>query len=140
MIRKLACLVVMGLMLAPVAALAQNAGKEKAGVTAAEKWLRLLDKGEYGASWEAAGPYFRNRLSEQKWALASQRFRGPLGKLISRKLWHDAYRTVLPGVPKGEYVVMQFHTSFANKKSAVETVTTEMDKDGKWKVIGYLIG
>ena len=45
----------------------------------------------------------------------------------------------LPGAPDGEYVVLQFDTSFANKKEAVETVTPMLDKDGKWKVSGYYI-
>jgi len=36
-------------------------------------------------------------------------------------------------------VVMQFDTSFSNKKSAVETVTFVQEKDGKWKAAGYYI-
>ena len=39
----------------------------------------------------------------------------------------------------GEYVVIQFETSFENKKAAVETVTPMMDKDGIWRVSGYYI-
>jgi ribosomal protein S17E len=39
----------------------------------------------------------------------------------------------------GEYVVIQFETSFENKKTAVETVTPMMDKDGIWRVSGYYI-
>jgi hypothetical protein len=34
---------------------------------------------------------------------------------------------------------MQFDTSFANKKSAVETVTFMQEKDGNWKAAGYYI-
>ena len=139
MIRKLACLIVMGFMLAPVAALAQNSSKEKAAAAAAEKWLGLVDRGEYAASWKEAASYFRDRVSEQKWAQMSQEVRSPLGKMESRKLAQAAYRTSLPGAPDGQYVVMQFDTSFAKKKSAVETVTTVLDKDGKWRVVGYFI-
>lgn len=139
MIRKLACFVVMGLMLAPVAALAQNTGKEKAATAAAEKWLGLVDKGEYAASWKDAASFFRDRVSEQKWVQMSHEVRTPLGKLESRKLAHAVYRTSLPGAPAGQYVVMQFDTSFAKKKSAVEAVTTVLDKDGKWHVVGYFI-
>jgi hypothetical protein len=49
------------------------------------------------------------------------------------------YRTSLPGAPDGEYVVMQFNTSYTQKKSAVETVTMVLDKDGKWHVAGFFI-
>jgi hypothetical protein len=34
---------------------------------------------------------------------------------------------------------MQFETSFANKKSAIETVTFMQEKDGQWKSAGYFI-
>jgi ribosomal protein S17E len=42
-------------------------------------------------------------------------------------------------VPDGKYVVIKYDTSFENKKSAVETVTPMLDKDGKWRVAGYFI-
>ncbi len=47
--------------------------------------------------------------------------------------------TSLPGAPDGEYVVIQIQTSFENKKSAVETITPMLDKDGRWRVSGYQI-
>jgi len=139
MIRRVACLFVVTVILVPVAALAQNSSKEKAAVASAESWLGLVDKGEYAESWKEAATYFRNRVTEQKWEQAAQSVRKPLGKLISRNLKTAMYKTSLPGAPDGEYVVMQFDSSFANKKSAVETVTTVLDKGGKWRVVGYFI-
>jgi hypothetical protein len=68
-----------------------------------------------------------------------QAVRKPLGKLVTRKVKTKTYRTSLPGAPDGEYVVIEFETSFENKKWAVETVTPMMDKDGKWRVSGYYI-
>ena len=49
------------------------------------------------------------------------------------------YKSVLQGAPDGEYVIITFETEFENKKSAIETVTPMMDKDGKWRVSGYFI-
>ena len=66
-------------------------------------------------------------------------FREPLGKLIERKLKSTQYTTTAPGAPDGQYVIIQFNTSFENKKNAVETVTPMKDKDGKWRVSGYYI-
>ncbi|NOX96543.1 MAG: DUF4019 domain-containing protein, partial [Nitrospirae bacterium] len=68
-----------------------------------------------------------------------QAIRKPLGKNISRELKSKRYRTSLPGAPDGKYVVIQFKSSFENKKSALETVTPMLDKDGKWRVSGYYI-
>lgn len=66
-------------------------------------------------------------------------FRKPLGGLESRHLDSAQFATDLPGAPDGKYVVMKFDTSFANKKSAIETVTFMLEKDGQWKVAGYFI-
>jgi Protein of unknown function (DUF4019) len=139
MTHRVACLFVMALIFAPIAALAQNASKEKAAVAAAEKWLGLVDQGKYAQSWKEAATYFRDRVTEKKWEQMSHSVREPLGELVSRKLENQKYETSLPSAPDGQYVVMQFDTSFANKKAAVETVTTVMDKDGKWRVVGYYI-
>jgi hypothetical protein len=45
----------------------------------------------------------------------------------------------LPGAPAGQYVVMQFDSSFANKHSAVETVTFMLEEGGQWRAAGYFI-
>ena len=62
-----------------------------------------------------------------------------MGELVSRVVKSATYAKTLPGAPDGEYVVIQFETTFANKKSAVETVTPMVDSDGKWHVSGYYI-
>lgn len=139
MARRAACLFVVALVLAPVAFLAQNPSKERAAVAAAEKWLSLVDRGKYAESWKESATYFRARVTERKWEQMSRSVREPLGKLISRHLKNATYETSLPGAPDGQYVVMKFDASFVNKKSAVETVTTMMDKDGAWRVVGYFI-
>lgn len=139
MVRRMACLFVVTIILIHVGALAQNSGKEKAAVASAEKWLALVDSGQYAESWKAAATYFRNNVTEQKWNEAMQGIRKPLGELVSRKLKAAAYKSSLPGAPDGEYVVMQFDSSFSNKKAAVETVTDVLDNDGKWRAAGYFI-
>jgi hypothetical protein len=120
-------------------AVAQDPGKEKAAVAAAEEWLSLVDSGNYGQSWREAAVYFKNAVTEEKWAQSLKAVRNPLGKLISREVKSTIYSTSLPGAPDGEYVVIQFEASFENKKSAVETVTPMLEKDGSWRVSGYYI-
>jgi hypothetical protein len=106
---------------------------------AAQKWLTLVDKGEYGKSWEAASGYFQRAVPEGRWEQTLRAVRAPLGKVISRKVKSRQYTTALPGAPDGEYVVIQFQTSFENKKSSLETVTPMKEKDGSWRVSGYFI-
>ena len=58
---------------------------------------------------------------------------------MSRRVKSAEYRTSLPGVPDGKYVVVQFETTFQNKKGVVEIVTPMQEADGSWKVSGYYI-
>ena len=106
---------------------------------AAKKWLALVDSGEYLKSWETAAGYFKAAVSEKQWEQTLTAVRGPLGKVISRKLKSKQYTETLPGAPDGKYVVIQFETSFEKKKSSIETITPMKDKDGIWRVSGYYI-
>jgi hypothetical protein len=139
MIRKIVCLVVIGLILTVIAAVDGSPEKEKPAVASVERWLGLVDQGKYAESWKEAAALFRNAINQGQWEQSLQAVRKPLGKLITRKIRTKTYRTSLPGAPDGEYVVIEFESSFENKKSAVETVTPMMDKDGKWRVSGYYI-
>ena len=105
----------------------------------AEHWLDLVDGGKYGESWLSAAGYFKAAVSKERWEHSLNAVRRPLGDLVSRELKSAKYLKSLPGAPDGEYVVLQFETSFANKKTAVETVTPMLDKDGVWRVSGYYI-
>ena len=65
--------------------------------------------------------------------------RDPFGKLTSRKFKSASYTKTLPGAPDGEYVVIQYESSFENKQSSAETITPMLDKDGRWRISGYYI-
>ena len=119
-------------------AVAQEKEKKDAE-TAAQSWLALVDKGDYGASWDAAASVFKSAVTKPQWQQAASSARAPLGKLVSRKLKAAEYTTSLPGAPDGKYVVIQYESSFENKKSGIETVTPLLDKDGQWHVSGYFI-
>ena len=102
-------------------------------------WLAVVDAGHYDESWHAAAAYFRAAVSQDQWQQAMHGVRRPLGNMLSRELHAKTYATELPGAPDGQYVVIQFNTSFENKRAAVETVTPMMDDDGTWRVAGYFI-
>ncbi|MFB0507349.1 MAG: DUF4019 domain-containing protein [Thermodesulfobacteriota bacterium] len=112
---------------------------EEAALKASQAWLSLVDQGDYVKSWEEAAACFRMAATLEQWQRSMMAFRNPLGKVVSRKLKSKHYTKTLPGAPDGEYVVMQYETSFENKKSAIETITPMLDKDGRWRVSGYYI-
>ena len=113
--------------------------KEKEAIKAALTWLSLVDKEQYDTSWNEAASYFKGAVSQQQWLQSMKSVRKPLGQNLSREVKSKQYATSLPGAPDGEYVVIQFVSSFSNKKSAIETVTPMLDTEGKWRVSGYYI-
>ena|ERR1700676_3517926 len=106
---------------------------------AAEAWLTLVDDGKYRESWEQASTFFKDHVTAEGWEQMVAPSRKPLGAVVSRNFKVAKYSTSLPGAPDGQYVVIQYDTSFENKKSAVETITPMLDKDGQWRVSGYFI-
>jgi hypothetical protein len=132
-------IVVVALLMLTFAVFAVAQDKTKAAEGASEAWLKFVDSGDYSQSWIEASSYLKAAVTEKEWEQKVTAARQPLGALISRKLQSAQYTTTLPGAPDGEYVVIRYDTSFANKKSAIETVTPMLDKDGQWRVSGYYI-
>lgn len=118
---------------------AQGRPEEQLAEKSARTWLGIVDEGNYDQSWDQAAELFRGAVTKADWAKAMNGARKPLGRLLSRKLKSSTYAESLPGAPDGKYVLLQFDTSFENKKSAVETVTPMLDRDGAWRVSGYFI-
>ncbi len=112
---------------------------EKAATSAAQAWLSFIDNGQYSESWESAAAYFKAVVTEFGWNETLKNIRNQLGGVKSRTLISAEEKKSPPGAPDGEYVVMQFDTSFAAKKTAVETVTFMLEKDGHWRAVGYFI-
>jgi hypothetical protein len=110
-----------------------------AAQAAAESWLGLVDGQRYAESWQAAATFFKNAITQQRWQAAVQTVRSPFGSLTSRAVTSTASARTLPGAPDGEYVVLQFDTTFERKAMALETVSLVLEADGHWRVVGYFV-
>jgi hypothetical protein len=106
---------------------------------AADAWLALVDGSQYEASWDSAASPFRAAVTRSDWQASLMKARAPFGPIRGRTLLSAAYRTELPGVPPGEYVVMQYEAEVAGDRTIVETVTPMLESDGRWRVSGYYI-
>ncbi|MGA2093772.1 MAG: DUF4019 domain-containing protein [Sedimentisphaerales bacterium] len=113
--------------------------KVASAIEAAKAWLQLVDEGKYDESWSQAAGFLKKFVSEEQLKTSLEAARKPLGKVLSRKVQNSTYTTTLPGAPDGQYVVIQFETSFENKQNAVETITPMLEPDGQWRVSGYYI-
>ena len=129
----------LGFSISTFAQAEDHSKEEKAAVKAAEKWLEVVDAGKYSESWETTAKFFQGNMTKEEWDKALQGIIPPLGKMQSRELVSSRYLKRMPGAPDGEYVMIQFKSSFENKAEAVETVTPQKDENGKWRVCGYFI-
>ncbi len=139
---KKACIVIALVLFSVVSILSfasAGSGAEKAAISAAHVWLKIIDEGRYGESWQEASAYFQGAVSRDNWQASLEGIRKPLGRLVSRRAIASKKMKELPGAPDAVYMVIKFRTSFEGKKSTLETVTFMLEKDGKWRAAGYFI-
>lgn len=106
---------------------------------AASTWLVLVDAGQYADTYTQASSTFHVAVSQEEWVKTITPVRAPLGPVASRKLKSAEFTHTLPNAPDGDYVVLQYETTFAGNRSGIETLIPMRDKDGSWKVSGYFI-
>jgi len=125
------------LPLSPTRIVADAPGSARS-VGPAREWLALVDGQHWNESWSAAGEVFKSRITAAEWVSKVQPLRQQLGPVSSRVLRSVTKATALPGIPDGQYEILQFATKFARKPDAIETVTLAHEKSG-WRVVGYFI-
>jgi len=123
---------------APAATNSDTSQKEADARLAAQGWLLLLDRKDWGRAWETTGSAFRSKVPLGTWMDAIPKVREPVGALVERAPVETAFKTSLQGQPDGEYVTVVFDTKYANREVA-EVVTTVHEPDGKWRVTGYSV-
>jgi len=111
---------------------------EAQSLPAASEWVTLTDEGKWAESWRASGEFFRSQISAEQWAVVGGSVRDPLGAVTTRSFQSATAAKSLPGLPEGNYEVIEFTTDFANRAGAAETVTLVREESG-WKVGGYFI-
>ncbi|WAC60266.1 DUF4019 domain-containing protein [Brevundimonas sp. SL130] len=124
--------------LPPPAASPVQAAEPGEGGEAALAWISLLDRAQWADSWNAAGGLFQAQVGQADWAATVASVRGTVGPVVTRTQTSVAPSTTLPGLPAGEYQVIQYRTAFRDKADSVETAVL-MRERGTWKVIGYFI-
>ncbi len=120
-------------------AFAEHDTERSAAITAAEEWLSLVDNGKYIDSWNQSAALFQNAIKAKKWKRTLLAIRKPIGKIVTREMISATPTNELPGAPDGDYVVIKYKSRFKLKKSAVETITPMLEKNGVWRVAGYYI-
>ena len=115
-----------------------HAADELAAERQALGFLGYLDQGRFADSYAYTGMLIRAQLDRDAFSTQIQKTRVGTGALQSRELIDAAYTTTVSGAPEGQYVVLHYHASFANRPEAVETLYLALAK-GYWRVVGYNI-
>ena len=113
-----------------------TAAEENAGKLAAQGWLALLDRQDWGTAWDASSAVFRQSVPLGNWMDAIPKVRQPYGALVERQASEPVYKTSLPGRPDGQYVTVMFLSQYKNQQ-VQELITTVREPDGRWRVTGY---
>jgi DNA-binding CsgD family transcriptional regulator len=115
-----------------------------AGLTSSESaasartWLALVDGRRWKESWSAAGAEIRSHLPMEEWTSRMPSVASTMGPASSRALQKVIKATSVPGLPDGQYEVLQFATHFANKGDAMEIMVLAHEGSA-WKVDAYRI-
>ncbi|MBA16300.1 MAG: LuxR family transcriptional regulator [Sphingomonas sp.] len=118
----------------PATPAAVQTSQDQAVIDAARQWLELLDHSNWTDSYRETSDAFQKLNTLEVWTSVSEKVRVPLGAVVSRTFESQQY---LPAPPDG-YQVVKFHTSFANRAEAIETVTLEQEGD-HWRVAGVIV-
>lgn len=114
-------------------------GRSSTVQAAARDWLAITDRGDVGATWDAAGKQFKSAITRERWSETLTAVREPFGSMTQRSVLSTRFPKSVPGAQDGEYAMVLFRTSFANRPDSRETVTLEREPDGAWRVVGYVI-
>jgi len=102
-------------------------------------FLKQLDQGQNDESWHAMSALFQAFNDQARWKTRQQVIRASYGPLISREFKNVSYRTTFSLSPDGEYVIVQFRSSYQNKSESIETVVLDCSSGPACSVREYII-
>ena len=110
-------------------------------IEAGARVARIVDEGKAGDLWDGASAVVKQMVPRQRFTDTVAAAREPLGPAASRA-WASVTRTTSPGTPElpaGQYVTVQYDTSFGAGKTAKEMISFRLDDDKTWRITGYVI-
>lgn len=108
----------------------------EASAMTSKAWLDLIDKGQYGASWDESSFLMKRTIKRGEWEQAMTMTRKPLGNVTSRQVADQRTAKNPHGLLPGDYMVMFYNTSFSHKSNGHELVTLFFE-NGQWRVLTY---
>ena len=104
----------------------------------AERLLTLMDQAKYRDCWRQSSQHYKTQLNAEEWESQMKPVRNNFGALQKRVYKTSKTSKTLAGAPEGEYMVLEYTTSFANKPNVTETLVLSREGGG-WKLAGYSV-
>lgn len=104
---------------------------------AARKELHLIDQGQYKESWLKGDELFQKITSKEEWIHILKDMREPLGTVKQRALKRETPAYDPKGLPDGEYMIIEYLTSFEKGAQAEERMTLRRGSDSQWRMLTY---
>ena len=114
-----------------------NAQSAAPDLTAAYKWLAVIDEGRYYQSWQYAGELFKSRIEASQWDQVLKGTRSKLGALQNRTLSGYGKRQQFSNLPEGDYLVLKFSSQF--ETAALSEILVLTNERGELRVVAYFI-
>lgn len=135
--KPLACLLVLLAMLGLAGAALAAEGQQAQEV--AQRWLELLDRGDYDSAYYEAAPLLQGALTLDKWRETMSALAAKTGPAQEHQFLHGRPAQDLPGAPRGQYYLLVFKPRFAKQPHLLEQVALIKKTGGQWRVAGYYL-
>ncbi len=113
------------------------------GLQCALAWLRMMDGRDYRQAWIAASDYLQQHYTLERWQRFLNSWRPELGTIKSREMTYSDYCCNVKGLPKGQYLVVYYKTSFECYGPTCEKLVLRCEWDcaceARWKVARYCV-
>lgn len=107
----------------------------------ARTWLTLIDNEKYADGWQQASPLLQKKTPQQEWIKTVIELRKSRGTLTARYIATANSAKSLSDFPDGDYVVLQFYSTFSEKGLALEIITLAKSNNTSdsedWKIVEY---
>lgn len=105
--------------------------------------IQMVDQGKVGELWDGATPAAKKRVSRADFVRQVGQSRSPLGA-AQQRTWVAINRQTVANEDAelaGQYVNVEYETRFANitDRAVREMTTFRLDRDGSWRLSGYVL-
>lgn len=111
--------------------------QETAAQAVAKSWLALADAGNDADSYVAMAPLAREQVSAEKWKAVLEKVRADGGARQTRELKSSRFSTKSPAGRTGEFVFLEYDTTFEKGGRVTENLALMKCDDGKFHVVQY---